>query len=332
MPEVEDALHDFARRHPGFEILRLFGSTSKAENVNRAVRHVRGAVIGVFDADHWPAPDSFRRAVQWIIDGRMDVVQGRCVVRNGGQSLMSKLVAVEFEQIYGVAHPGRARMHGFGIFGGTNGFWRTSVLRTVKFDESMLTEDIDSGLRALRAGHRLHSDPYLVSYELATATLASFWSQRMRWAQGWFQASLRHTLPLATDRRLTKRQRAGAVHLFFWREVYPWLALQMWPIIFFWVHRYGLFRIDWTVLPWIALTFINLLTGPVLILFAWYSAHPSVRKEWRWFALSMLLAPFFSELKNGLCRVAQFKQLRGGKHEWVVTPRDVAPAARPAGS
>ena len=94
-------------------------------------------------------------------------------MRNGGETWSSRLVAVEFEQIYGVAHPGRAQMHGFGIFGGTNGYWRTDVLREITFDRSMLTEDVDSGMRALRAGYRVVSDPQLVSYELATTTFLS---------------------------------------------------------------------------------------------------------------------------------------------------------------
>lgn len=321
MPEVEARLRAFADAHPGFEVCRVAGSTSKAQNVNTALALVRGEVLGIFDADHHPAPDSFNRAVGWIIDGEADIVQGRCVVRNGEETWSSKLVAVEFEQIYGVAHPGRARMHGFGIFGGTNGYWRTSVLREITFDRSMLTEDIDSGLRALRAGYRLVSDPHLVSYELATTTFAGFWAQRMRWAQGWFQVSLRHTVPLIRLRSLTVQQRLGAAHLFFWRELYPWLALQMWPIIAFWAYRYTLTGIGWNVMPFIALTVLNLGTGPALVLVAWRRADPLVRPQWRWFAFAFVAAPFYSEVKNSICRIAQFKQLRGGQHEWVVTPR-----------
>ena len=43
-----------------------------------------------------------------------------------------QLVAAEFEAIYAVGHPGRARVHGFGIFGGSNGYWRTSVLERTR--------------------------------------------------------------------------------------------------------------------------------------------------------------------------------------------------------
>ena len=41
---------------------------------------------------------------------------------------LQRLIAAEFEAMYAVSHPGRARLHGFGIFGGSNGYWRRDVL------------------------------------------------------------------------------------------------------------------------------------------------------------------------------------------------------------
>ena len=48
-----------------------------------------------------------------------------CACCNGDASWVARLAAVEFESIYAVSHPGRARLHGFGIFGGSNGYWKT---------------------------------------------------------------------------------------------------------------------------------------------------------------------------------------------------------------
>ena len=86
------------------------------------LRHV--AVL----ADHQPQPDSFTRAWRWLSNG-YDVVQGHCLVRNGAESWVARLIAVEFEAIYAVAHPGRARLHDFGVFGGSNGYWQADLLR-----------------------------------------------------------------------------------------------------------------------------------------------------------------------------------------------------------
>ncbi|MDQ2683203.1 MAG: response regulator, partial [Chloroflexota bacterium] len=142
---VEGTLQRIAARDPRFIPMRVENSTSKAQNVNAALAEARGEIIGVFDADHHPAPNAFTRAWKWIASG-YDIVQGHCVVRNGVESGVARLVAVEFEAIYAVAHPGRARLHDFGIFGGSNGYWRADLLRQTRMHGFMLTEDIDSSI------------------------------------------------------------------------------------------------------------------------------------------------------------------------------------------
>ncbi|MGH3425115.1 MAG: glycosyltransferase family 2 protein, partial [Nocardioidaceae bacterium] len=101
---VEAALHSYAQEHPGLTVVKVPDSTSKAQNVNAALRIVDGEFVGIFDADHHPMPGAFQRAWQWIASG-VDVVQGHCVIRNGADSTVTKVVAVEFEQIYAVSHP-----------------------------------------------------------------------------------------------------------------------------------------------------------------------------------------------------------------------------------
>ena len=141
------------------------GKHLESSNVNAALGQITAEFVGVFDADHDPAPHAFERAWRWLAIG-YGVVQGHCVVRNGDASWVSRTVAVEFESIYAVAIPVgpdcttsastvdrmdtgaptccKVRMHGF-----------------------MLTEDIDSSLRVIEAGGKIASDPARVSRELA---------------------------------------------------------------------------------------------------------------------------------------------------------------------
>lgn len=39
--------------------------------------------------------------------------------------IRNRAISAEFDMIYAVFHPGRARSHGFGLFGGSNGYWRS---------------------------------------------------------------------------------------------------------------------------------------------------------------------------------------------------------------
>jgi cellulose synthase/poly-beta-1,6-N-acetylglucosamine synthase-like glycosyltransferase len=315
---VEEQLVWMGITNPDLTVIKVDDSTSKAQNVNAALRVAEGEFVGIFDADHHPMAGAFDRAWRWIADGA-DVVQGHCVIRNGDDSALAKLIAVEFEQIYSVAHPGRAALHGFGIFGGSNGYWRASALERIRLRGSFLTEDIEASMRVLAAGGHIVNDPGLISRELAPETPQALWKQRMRWAQGWFQVSLRHLGPILRSPELGLRQKIGATYLLGWREVYPWVSLMAWPLLGFLAWRDG--GLDFSSPLFLVITLFVAVSGPVQTVAAWRLAPPEIRRHPWWFvgaAVASLLA--YTELKNLVNRVAHLKQLRG-EHQWVVTPR-----------
>ncbi len=317
---IEDRFRELARNDSRFVAFRVDGSTSKAQNVNAALSIVTGEYVGVFDADHLPEPDGFRRAWRWLSDG-WDIVQGHPVVRNGDVSWISRTVAVEFEAIYSVSHPGRQRLHDFGIFGGSNGYWRTELLRAIRMRGSMLTEDIDSALRVVEQGGRIVSDPHLVTRELSPTTLNALWNQRMRWAQGWFQVSLRHLWPAWRSKVLSPRQKVGFTFLLGWREIYPWISAQMFPIIVYWIFRDGFRSLDWFVPLFVLTTVYTLSVGPGQVLFAYHLATDEIKQRRRWFIAYFIVSTiFYTEFKNLIARVAQIKELMR-ERAWKVTPR-----------
>ncbi|WP_218952286.1 glycosyltransferase family 2 protein [Amycolatopsis anabasis] len=321
---VERELRALAVSDPRLVVLKVAHSTSKAQNVNAALEVVTGEFVGVFDADHHPARDAFSRAWRWLSHGA-DVVQGHCLIRNGGASWVARMVAVEFESIYAVNHPGRAKLHGFGLFGGSNGFWRTQVLHETRMHGEMLTEDIDSSIRVLLSGRTVVNDPALLSRELAPATISALWKQRLRWAQGWFQVSRRHLFTSLRSKELTLRNKLGLTFLLGWREIYPWLAIQMIPVIAFIAWRDGgVFHLDWLVPTFVLCTLYTLSSGPSQVLFAWRLAAPDVRAHPKWFWSYLVVSTvFYTEFKNHIARVAQIKELCG-ERKWAITPREAA--------
>ena len=75
------------------------------------------------------------RDVVHVTERDMERVKGRstlCLTRNGDETWLAKMIAVEFESIYAVSHPGRAKLHRFGVFGGSNGYWRTGLLHETR--------------------------------------------------------------------------------------------------------------------------------------------------------------------------------------------------------
>lgn len=320
---VERDLLALAEQHPSLVVLRVEDSTSKAQNVNAALRFATGEFVGIFDADHHPMPGAFARAWHWIADGA-DVVQGHCVIRDADTPL-AKLVAVEFEQLYAVAHPGRTLLHGFGIFGGSNGYWKRETLDRLRLRGSYLTEDIEASMRLLMEQGRIVNDPGLVSRELAPASPTGWWRQRLRWSQGWFQVSLRHLWPLVRTADLGWRRRAGVLFLMAWRELYPWVVQLVWPLMVFLAWRDSGLDLKSPIFAFLSLYIIS--SGAVQTLIAWRVAVPEVRRHRSWFVWYAVANIFFyTGAKNLVNRVAHLKQIRG-ERVWVVTARSIGRVA-----
>jgi cellulose synthase/poly-beta-1,6-N-acetylglucosamine synthase-like glycosyltransferase len=121
---LENQMWELAAKHPQLRIIKVENSTSKADNLNYFLSLNTGSdITAIFDCDHYPHPHNPRWAVERFIQGgirkgkpEIDIVQGRCIVFNGAASFLAGLIAVEFDKIYAVSHPGRAAIWGFGLF------------------------------------------------------------------------------------------------------------------------------------------------------------------------------------------------------------------------
>jgi cellulose synthase/poly-beta-1,6-N-acetylglucosamine synthase-like glycosyltransferase len=69
----------------------------------------------------------------------------------------------------------------------------------------------------------------LISSEEAPVTEKTLRKQRLRWAQGWFEVSLKHLFSLMTSRHTSMRQKLGFFTLLFFRELFVYLTFH--PII-----------------------------------------------------------------------------------------------------
>ncbi|WP_309649571.1 hypothetical protein [Nocardioides sp.] len=131
--------------------------------------------------------------------------------------------------------------------------------------------------------------------------------------------SIRHLGPILRSPELSRRQKTGAAYLLGWREVYPWLSVLAWPLLWFLAWRDG--GLDMASPLFVLVTLFVTVSGPLQTLTAWRLATPEIRAHPRWFvgaALANLV--FYTEWKNLVNRIAHIKQLRG-EHQWVVTPR-----------
>jgi cellulose synthase/poly-beta-1,6-N-acetylglucosamine synthase-like glycosyltransferase len=180
-------LDGWARRQPRLLCLHRspLSVTGKSAALNAGLSLATGDVIVVFDADHQPEPDTVRRLANHFRDPRVGAVQGRCEIRNGGDSVLARLIAIDYFAGYLVNEYGRQLLFQLPAYGGANCAVRASSVREIGgWNERSVTEDTDLTLRLLLRGERVRYDVFAVDREEGVATLGRFWRQRYRWARG----------------------------------------------------------------------------------------------------------------------------------------------------
>jgi cellulose synthase/poly-beta-1,6-N-acetylglucosamine synthase-like glycosyltransferase len=318
MEGIEPHLRELAYKWPELILANAYGSRSKSENLNYTLEIASGEMIVLLDADHLVSPDCLRRAWRWLDNG-YNVVQGRCKIRNGRRSPISALVEVEFEGIYGVSHHAKSMLFDSTLFGGTNGYWRSSVIKKLKFDPDRLTEDIDTTLRAILQGEHIVHDRSIISTELAPETLRVFWFQRKRWAQGWFQCSVRYQMAILRSKFLNIFQKFMWTTLLMWRVIYDILSHFLFPVVFaFWLTR-GKIELPMNSFIWFALFFV-MLSGPFESLVAYKNA--SLPRASAWLYLYYAFFAFWYTLFKNMIQVVAIRDELLGKREWIVSMRE----------
>jgi cellulose synthase/poly-beta-1,6-N-acetylglucosamine synthase-like glycosyltransferase len=157
----------------------------KSGALNTGLEQATGEIIVVFDADHEPHADVVWRLVRHFVDPAVAAVQGRCEVKNPGDSPLAHLVALDYLSGYLVNEYGRQSLFQLPAYGGANCAVRAHLLReSGGWNVDTVTEDTDLTLRLLLGGHRVRYDVTAVDAEEGVVTFQRFWRQRYRWARG----------------------------------------------------------------------------------------------------------------------------------------------------
>ena len=189
LAKVDGTVYPNGRR---LRILKVEGSSSKAENLNAALRIVDTPNVVIYDADHHPDPESLLVATAAMEAHCVSCVQGSTHLRTR-PNLLAAYINAEFFVTHFVFFPAMQFITRMGVFGGSNALWRTDALRAYQFRDDVQTEDIDLSTRALLGGRvTIRFEPRCRSGELPPATFRALYRQRLRWALGWDQVTLQH--------------------------------------------------------------------------------------------------------------------------------------------
>jgi 1,2-diacylglycerol 3-beta-glucosyltransferase len=203
---------------PGFSVIERppDAAGGKSGALNEALAQATGEIVVVFDADHQPRPDVIRRLVRHFEDPETAAVQGRCEIVNAEESLISRVVAIDYLAGYHVNEYGRQALFALPAYGGANCAVRTVTLREMGgWNPASVTEDTDLTMRLRLRGDRVRYDVSAVDEEQGVVTLRSFWRQRHRWAIGHQQAFRDYFVPALRSRRLSPLEKTETVMFLF---------------------------------------------------------------------------------------------------------------------
>lgn len=219
IPDVESRLHMLSQgsnlpRGRALKVTHVPGSTSKAENLNAALEHVQTQQVAIYDADHHPDPRSLQILYAKLITNKLACAQGSVYIRNLDHgSWLGHFVNLEFTATWVLEQLQMAYVSGSAWFCGSNAVWNRDCLIGKSFDKLAQTEDIDLSFGALQGNQRIEFCPEAASGELAPVSIEAFCRQRLRWAVGWEQVTMKYSR-VAT--RAMFAPQGGQTDLGFW--------------------------------------------------------------------------------------------------------------------
>jgi len=212
----------FSRQYEFIEVLhrdKRTGGKGKASALNYGLEHSTGEIVLCFDADYYPQKDIVEKLVRKFAEPTVGAVQGRPVVLNESQNVVTRLVALERIGGYRIDQQARDNLGLIPQFGGTVGGFRRSILEKLGgFDETMLTEDTDLTFQVYLAGLKVRYIGDAECYEEAVSTWKAYWRQRHRWARGHMQVCFKHAFSVLRSKKLNVKEKIDGLlllHVYF---------------------------------------------------------------------------------------------------------------------
>jgi len=185
---------EYARRNPSqIRLIRRSISNGKPSALNCALKHVKGEIIGVFDADSVPEPDALMNMVKYFKEPSVAAVQGKPCSINANENMLTKFLSYEEEVRFETYYRGKDVLKLFVPLSGSCQFIRRKVLEDVGgWDEKSLSEDMEIAVRLMEKGCYVKYAPDVRSWQETPANFTQLFSQRVRWFRGTMEVGLRY--------------------------------------------------------------------------------------------------------------------------------------------
>ncbi len=191
----------------------------------------RNEFLVCLDGDAVLDPHATRWLLRHFIEGsRVGAVTGNPRVRNR-TTLLGKIQVGEFSSIIGLIKRAQ-RIYGrlFTVSGVVTAFRKSALHHVGYWGMDTVTDDIDVSWRLQLAHWDIRYEPNALCWILMPETIKGLWRQRLRWAQGGFEAFGRYFSKLR-----------------HWRSRRLWLVAVEFAISTFWAFTIGSVAVLWAL-------------------------------------------------------------------------------------
>lgn len=162
------------------------GGKGKANALNIGLKHVRGELVAVYDADNRPDKKALSFLVKELTRNReLGAVIGKFRTINKTKNILTKFINIEGLSFQWMAQGGRWRLFNLCTIPGTNFLVRKTILDKIGgWDDGAIAEDTEISIRLYSLGYKIKFIPQAVTYEQEPERLDVWFKQRKRWVKG----------------------------------------------------------------------------------------------------------------------------------------------------
>jgi len=185
---------EYVRRYPDqIKLVHQPTSSGKPSALNCGLKHAKGEIVAVFDADSVPESDTLLKAVEHFEDPSVAAVQGRACSINADVNMLTKFISYEEAVRYETYIRGKDVLNLFVPLTGSCYFVRRSVLLDVNgWDDASLSEDMDVALKLTKEGFCIRYAPEIRYWQENPVNLAQLIKQRIRWFRGEMEIAIKY--------------------------------------------------------------------------------------------------------------------------------------------
>ena len=174
------------------KVLHKPTSNGKPSALNYGIKHARGEIIAVFDADNVPEPDILINVCKYFKDPKVAAVQGRTLSINQDENMLTKLISYEEAVSYEAYLRGKDVLELFVHLKGSCQFIRRDILKQIGGFREVLSEDMELSARLTEKGYCIKYAPDVRSWQETPSNVRQLFKQRTRWFRGTVEVAVKY--------------------------------------------------------------------------------------------------------------------------------------------